>query len=83
MKFRIGVRVMPRREVLDIQGRAVQETLSRHGRELSECRIGKYVELELEASNKDEALNKAREISRFVLHNPLIETFAVEELTNP
>ena len=76
---RVAVRILPRNEVLDSQGRAVQRTLERHGKKVSDCRIGKYVELELAGSN-EEVLAQAREITEFVLYNPLIETFEIELL---
>jgi phosphoribosylformylglycinamidine synthase PurS subunit len=75
----VAVRILPRNEVLDTQGRAVQRTLERHGKHLAGCRIGKYVELQLEGSD-DQVLKEADEIARFVLHNPLIETYQLEIL---
>lgn len=69
---------MPRLEVLDTQGRAVEKTLESHGRKVSRARVGKYVELQLNETTEDKALQKAREIAEFVLYNPLIETFELE-----
>ncbi|MGE0763189.1 MAG: phosphoribosylformylglycinamidine synthase subunit PurS [Bdellovibrionales bacterium] len=76
--MKIGVKVLPRPEVLDSQGRAVAQTLNEHGRPVSQCRVGKYIELELDASDKEAALKQARELAEFVLYNPLIETFELE-----
>ncbi|MCB0364559.1 MAG: phosphoribosylformylglycinamidine synthase subunit PurS [Bdellovibrionaceae bacterium] len=76
--MKIGVKILPRNEVLDSQGRAVEKTLSQHGKTVDACRVGKYVQLDIEASNEEQALNKAREIAEFVLYNPLIETFELE-----
>ncbi len=73
--MRVGVKIMPRLEVLDTQGRAVEKTLESHGRKVSQARVGKYVELQLSESSEEKALQKAREIAEFVLYNPLIETF--------
>ncbi len=78
--MKIGVKVMLRPEVLDIQGRAVAENLERQGRPLSECRVGKFIELEVPANTKDQALKEAREIADYVLHNPLIESYTLEVL---
>lgn len=78
--MKIGVKIMPRKEVLDSQGRAVERTLRQHGKNLSDCRIGKYVELEVEEKEKEKALAKAAEICEFVLYNPLIETYELEVL---
>lgn len=78
--MKIGVKVMPRNEVLDSQGRAVERTLSQHGKELSSCRVGKYIQLEIDESTEEKALSKAREIAEFVLYNPLIENYELEVL---
>ncbi len=78
--MKIGVKVLPRKEVLDLQGRAVEKSLKQNGREVSSCRIGKFIVLDVNETNKDKALEKAKEISNFVLHNPLIETFELEVL---
>lgn len=74
----IGVKILPRKEVLDSQGRAVERTLKHHGKELASCRIGKYVQLEINVSDREQALRHAKEIADFVLHNPLIETYELE-----
>lgn len=74
---KVAVRILPRAEVLDTQGRAVQRTLERHGKKIQQCRVGKYVELELEGSEA-EVMAKAKEITEFVLYNPLIESYELE-----
>ncbi len=76
--MKIGVKVMPRNEVLDSQGRAVERTLRTQGRELSNCRIGKYIELDIDEKDRQLALAKAAEICEYVLYNPLIETYTLE-----
>jgi phosphoribosylformylglycinamidine synthase len=76
--MKIGVKILPKNEVLDSQGRAVASTLKSHGRAVEECRVGKYVQLEVSESDESKALEKAREIAEFILYNPLIETFELE-----
>ncbi len=76
--MKIGVKILPKNEVLDTQGRAVEGTLKAHGRSVGQCRVGKYVQLDIEARDEAQALSKAREIAEFVLYNPLIETFELE-----
>ena len=76
--MKIGVKVMPRTEVLDSQGRAVEKTLSQHGKSLDSCRVGKYIQLEIKEDNEEKALAQAREIAEFVLYNPLIEKYELE-----
>ncbi len=76
--MKIGVKILPKSEVLDTQGRAVEATLKNHGRAVAECRVGKYVQLDIGETDESKALGKAREIVEFVLYNPLIETFELE-----
>jgi phosphoribosylformylglycinamidine synthase PurS subunit len=76
--MKIGVKILPKNEVLDSQGRAVERTLNDHGRAVAQCRIGKYVQLEIAESDEAKALAKAKEMVEFVLYNPLIETFELE-----
>ncbi len=76
--MKIGVKILPKNEVLDTQGRAVESTLKSHGRAVAQCRVGKYVQLEIGETDESKALAKAREIAEFVLYNPLIETFELE-----
>lgn len=78
--MKIGVKVMPRKEVLDTQGRAVERTLQTQGKKLSHCRVGKYIELDIQETDREKALSKASEICEYVLYNPLIETFELEVL---
>jgi phosphoribosylformylglycinamidine synthase len=76
--MKIGVKILPKNEVLDTQGRAVEGTLRAHGRGVEQARVGKYVQLEIPEGDEAKALAKAREIAEFVLYNPLIETFELE-----
>ena len=78
--MKIGVKVMPRKEVLDTQGRAVENTLRQHGRRLNACQVGRYVVLDLPDGDEAQALAHAKEMAELVLHNPLIETFELEQL---
>ena len=76
--MKVGVKVLPRKEVLDSQGRAVEKTLDHQGMAVQGCRVGRYVELEIDTDNKEEALAKAKQIAEFVLYNPLVESFEIE-----
>ena len=79
MDFLVGIKILPRTEVLDSQGRAVEKTLSHHGFDsLKACRVGKYVTLQVQSENEDQALKDAEKIAEFVLYNPLIENFEME-----
>lgn len=78
--IKIGVKILPRTEVLDSQGRAVERTLRNHGKGLGGCRVGTYVQLEIDEKDREKALSKAKEITEFVLYNPLIQTYELEIL---
>ena len=70
---------MPREVILDTQGRAIEQTLRLNKIPVDACRVGKFIELEIEGSETD-AFARATEIAKSVLHNPLIETFEVSKL---
>jgi phosphoribosylformylglycinamidine synthase len=76
--MKIGVKILPKNEVLDTQGRAVEHTLRSHQRPVEHCRVGKYVQLEINERDEAKAMAKAKEITEFVLFNPLIETYELE-----
>lgn len=78
--MKIGVRVMPRKEVLDTQGRAVEHILKENGQKLNACTVGRYIVLDLPESDGERALARAKEMAELVLYNPLIETFELERL---
>ncbi len=79
--MKIGVKVMPRKEVLDTQGRAVEHTLKQNGQKITACQVGRYIVLDLPESNPEKALQMARSMAEIVLHNPLIENFELEKLS--
>lgn len=74
----IGVKIMPKKEVLDSQGRAVEKTLKHHHMDVNHCRVGKYIQLQIDANDDAEAIKKAEEIVDLVLYNPLVETYELE-----
>ncbi|CAN5647540.1 phosphoribosylformylglycinamidine synthase subunit PurS [soil metagenome] len=79
-EFVFGVTVMPRKEVLDTQGRAVEETLRREGEPVISCRVGRYVELKLKAASLKDAQALANKVSEGLLANALIETYKLEAI---
>lgn len=80
--MKVGIRIMPKSEVLDSQGRAVLETLKHHDMKLNACRIGRFVELDVQAQTAQEAIAEAKRVAEFVLYNPLIETYHIVGETN-
>jgi len=75
---RVVVDVMPKREILDPQGKAVQGALPRLGFEgISEVRQGKRFELEVEGDLTPERMAQLHDIAETLLSNPVIEDFTV------
>ena len=76
MTFSVQVKVMPLKELLDPQGKAVMGGLQNLGiRSVSDVRIGKSISLQIEAASADEARKIAEEAGRKLLANPVMEYF--------
>ena len=76
MNFIVQVRVMPLKELLDPQGKAVMGGLQNLGlQQITDVRIGKHIDLVIEAATKDEALATAEEAAKKLLANPVMEIF--------
>ena len=64
---------------MDPAGEATKSATKRLGIEgVTQLRIGKSIELEIEASNKDEARSKIELMSDRLLSNPVIEDWTLE-----
>ena len=78
MKFTVQVKVMPLKELLDPQGKAVLGGLSNLGlKNVQDVRIGKNISLQVEASSSEEAVKLAEEASKKLLANPVMEYFEI------
>ena len=78
---RFAVNVTPKRGILDPQGRAVEGSLGHLGIEgVSAVRVGRRVELTVEAADAAAARDVVERLASELLSNPLIEAYAVEEL---
>jgi phosphoribosylformylglycinamidine synthase len=77
--FRFVVSVMPREGILDPQGRAVLQNLPHLGvTGATEVRVGRRVELTLEAPDEAEARQTVERLAGELFSNPLIETASVD-----
>jgi phosphoribosylformylglycinamidine synthase PurS subunit len=72
------VLVRPKQGILDPQGEAVESALEHLGFSVSEARVGKVVDLEVDASDASEARAQVERMCEQLLANPLIESFEVE-----
>lgn len=78
MTFRVHVRVIPRPGLLDPQGQAVEHALGSLGFDgVREVRVGKAIELGIEAASPTEAEAAARRMCERLLANPVTEDFVV------
>lgn len=81
MTFTVEVKIMPLKDLLDPQGKAVMGGLKNLGlATVTDVRIGKHISLQIEADNKQEANDIATEASRKLLANEVMETFEVSVL---
>ena len=76
MKATILVR--PKQGILDPQGEAVQGSLRKLGFPVGGARVGRLVDLEVDASSPGEAKAQVERMCRELLANPLIESFEIE-----
>ncbi|HEY4154704.1 MAG TPA: phosphoribosylformylglycinamidine synthase subunit PurS [Puia sp.] len=78
MNFLVQVKVMPLKELLDPQGKAVMGGLRNLGLEsVNDVRIGKTIQLEVEAQSAEKAKQIAEEAGKRLLANPVMEYFEV------
>jgi phosphoribosylformylglycinamidine synthase subunit PurS len=82
VRFVAHVEVSLKPGLLDPQGAAVEGALPALGwTNVGQVRIGKYVRLELESSDRDTALAQVQEMAERLLSNPVIETFAIRDVS--
>ena len=78
MKF--SVTVILKKDVLDPQGKVVQNTLKDLGfLNLKNIRQGKFFEIEIDESNQNEAEKKVEEMCQKLLANLIIEDFKISK----
>jgi len=76
MNYTAHINVMPLKELLDPQGKAVNSSLHNlRLTQLHDVRIGKHISLNIEAPNREEAENITREACKRLLANPVMEAF--------
>jgi len=79
MTFKAEIDVMPLKELLDPQGKAVTASMGNLNlNEIKNVRIGKHISLVVEAGDESTARNKVEEACKKLLANPVIEYFEYE-----
>ena len=80
--FRFAVNVTPKPGILDPQGRAVESSLDHLSvRGVSDVRVGRRVELTVEAETDGDARAVVDRLASELLSNPMIEAYAIELLS--
>jgi phosphoribosylformylglycinamidine synthase len=72
------VLVRPKPGILDPQGEAVESSLRQLGFPVADARVGRLVDLEVEAGDAEEARAKLAQMCERLLANPLIESYEIE-----
>ena len=78
MTFTVQIKVMPLKELLDPQGKAVMGGLENLGLSgVEDVRVGKNITLQVNADSAEKAKHIAEEASKKLLSNPVMEYFEV------
>lgn len=78
MTFTAHITVMPLKELLDPQGKAVTGSLHNLGLSgVHDVRIGKHITLQLEAADEAAAKSIAQDACKKLLANPVMEAFDI------
>ena len=76
MTYTVKVKVMPLKDLLDPQGKAVMGGLQNLGlNTITDVRIGKHIDLQIEANSEEEALTSAEDAAKKLLANPVMEVY--------
>jgi phosphoribosylformylglycinamidine synthase subunit PurS len=75
---RATVLVRPKAGILDPQGEAVERSLRQLGFAVREARVGRVIDVEVEADGREEARMQIEAMCLRLLANPLIERFEIE-----
>ena len=76
--MRATVLVRPKPGILDPQGQAVESSLRHLGFAVEEARVGKLVELDVDADDEAEARTQLERMCEQLLANPLIESYEIQ-----
>ena len=79
MKFKVEIDVMPLKNLLDPQGKAVTTSMKNLGLpEIENVRIGKHISLSVEAEDEAKAKVKVDEACKKLLANEIMESYEFE-----
>lgn len=79
MAYKAEINVMPLKELLDPKGKAVAGSMKNLNlNTIQDVRIGKHIQLHIEAGSKAEAEKIATEACKKLLANPIMESYEIE-----
>ena len=79
--MKIAVIITLKKDVLDQQGKVIQQTLQNMGvSSLKSLRQGKYIEIELNESDENQAHKMVNEMCQKLLVNQIIEEYRIQNI---
>ena len=75
MNFHVDINIMPKKALLDPQGKAVKNALSSLELKVEDVRIGKNINIIVEAKTKELAISKIEEACKKLLVNQITEEY--------
>lgn len=79
MTYNVQIKVMPLKDLLDPQGKAILGGLKNLGiNTVEDVRVGKHITLQINAATDEEARKAADEASKKLLSNPVMEFYEIE-----
>ena len=75
MNFHVDINIMPKKALLDPQGKAVKNALSSLELKVEDVRIGKNINIIVEAKTKELAISKKEEACKKLLVNQITEEY--------
>jgi phosphoribosylformylglycinamidine synthase len=84
MLFNAKINIMPLKELLDPQGKAINQVLNNNLglTKIANIRIGKYITMQVEANTTEDAENMVKESCEKLLCNKVMEHFTFEITTS-
>jgi phosphoribosylformylglycinamidine synthase subunit PurS len=82
-RFRVAVHIVPRRGLLDPQGKAVTDALHTLGfNAVNDVHVGRHIVVEMNAADRLAAERSTRDMCERLLANPVTEDFEIASVSN-
>ena len=82
-RYRVAVQIIPRRGLLDPQGKAVADALHTLGfGGVAAVHVGRHLVLDVDAADEETARRQTREMCERLLANPVTEDYEIAEVTS-